>query len=49
MVQLSPASFKFETLGERKVGKMSAQLLHNVTEEDEVLRQGANVLLNLFQ
>ena len=38
MVQLSPSHFEYDTLGDHKVGKMCAQLLHNVTEEDDLIR-----------
>ena len=38
MVQLSSSHFEYETLGDHKIGRMCAQLLHNVTEEDDLVR-----------
>ena len=38
MVQLSSSHFEYEILGDHKIGRMCAQLLHNVTEEDDLVR-----------
>ena len=49
LAQLVPDAFEFSSLGQNKLRQLCAQLLQNVTANDELISQPANVLLNIFQ
>lgn len=49
LVQLIPEAFDIPNLGQHKIRQLCSQLLKNVTNDDDFIREPANVLLNIFQ